>query len=85
MAAVIEPNIPYRIMEEQASSSSSLSLGSNPTDAVIFFGLCLVLGIACRHVLRGTRVPYTVALLVLGIALGSLGSLPLFFYLLFTF
>ncbi|GMN38291.1 hypothetical protein TIFTF001_007530, partial [Ficus carica] len=73
MAAVIEPNIPYRIMEEQASSSSSsLSWGSNPTDAVIFFGLSLVLGIACRHVLRGTRVPYTVALLILGIALGSL-------------
>ncbi|KAF9677498.1 hypothetical protein SADUNF_Sadunf08G0114000 [Salix dunnii] len=35
-------------------------------------GLPLVLGIACRHMLRGTRVPYTVALLVIGIALGSL-------------
>jgi hypothetical protein len=34
----------------------------------------LVLGIASRHLLRGTRVPYTVALLVLGVALGSLGN-----------
>ncbi|XP_024027399.1 sodium/hydrogen exchanger 8 [Morus notabilis] len=68
MAAAIELTIPYRITEEQSSSSSS----SNPTDAVIFVGLSLVLGIACRHLLRGTRVPYTVALLVLGIALGSI-------------
>ncbi|XP_076883383.1 sodium/hydrogen exchanger 8-like [Bidens hawaiensis] len=45
---------------------------SNPTDAVLFVGISLVLGIASRHVLRGTRVPYTVALLVLGIGLGSL-------------
>lgn len=45
---------------------------SNPTDAVIFFGVSLILGIACRHFLRGTRIPYTVALLVIGIGLGSL-------------
>ncbi|KAF5763237.1 putative cation/H+ exchanger, rmlC-like jelly roll, cation/H+ exchanger, CPA1 family [Helianthus annuus] len=45
---------------------------SNPTDAVLFVGISLVLGIASRHVLRGTRVPYTVALLVIGIGLGSL-------------
>ncbi|XP_048318425.2 sodium/hydrogen exchanger 8 isoform X2 [Ziziphus jujuba] len=68
MAGVTETMIPYRILEEEGSSSSS----SNPTDAVIFVGLCLVAGIACRHILRGTRVPYTVALLVIGIALGSL-------------
>nr|ADK60916.1 plasma membrane Na+/H+ transporter [Distichlis spicata] len=43
-----------------------------PDDAVLFVGVSLVLGIASRHLLRGTRVPYTVALLVLGIALGSL-------------
>ena len=55
------------------SSSPASSDEWNPTDTVIFFGLSLGLGIACRHVLRGTRVPYTVALLVLGIALGSLG------------
>nr|ALH21662.1 putative plasma membrane Na(+) /H(+) antiporter [Artemisia japonica] len=46
--------------------------GYNPTDAVLFVGISLVLGIASRHLLRGTRVPYTVALLVLGIAMGSL-------------
>ncbi|XVE74580.1 hypothetical protein DITRI_Ditri12bG0028700 [Diplodiscus trichospermus] len=33
-----------------------------------------LLGIACRHLLRGTRVPYTVALLIIGVALGSLGN-----------
>lgn len=60
--------------ESAASSSSSAASDEwNPTNTVIFFGLSLGLGIACRHVLRGTRVPYTVALLVIGIALGSLG------------
>nr|BAK23260.1 Na+/H+ antiporter [Puccinellia tenuiflora] len=46
--------------------------GSSPDDAVLFFGVSLVLGIGSRHLLRGTRVPYTVALLVLGFALGGL-------------
>uniref|UniRef100_A0ACD5ZDM4 Uncharacterized protein n=2 Tax=Avena sativa TaxID=4498 RepID=A0ACD5ZDM4_AVESA len=46
--------------------------GPSPDDAVLFFGVALVLGIASRHLLRGTRVPYTVALLVLGVALGGL-------------
>ncbi|CAJ2677747.1 sodium/hydrogen exchanger 8 isoform X2 [Trifolium pratense] len=55
-----------------ASSPSASENHSNPSDAVIFFGLSLALGIACRHLLRGTKVPYTVALLILGIALGSL-------------
>lgn len=59
---------PNREMEEGPIGSSD----SNPTDAVLFVGLSLVLGIACRHLLRGTRVPYTVALLVLGIVLGSI-------------
>lgn len=68
MAAVEEGMFPYRIMEEEENTSSS----SYPTDAVIFVGICLVLGIGSRHLLRGTKVPYTVALLVLGIALGSL-------------
>lgn len=58
-----------RELEEGAIGSSDW----NPTDAVLFVGLSLVLGIACRHLLRGTRVPYTVALLVLGIILGSIG------------
>ncbi|XP_042979158.1 sodium/hydrogen exchanger 7-like isoform X13 [Carya illinoinensis] len=69
MAGLTEVLLPYRIMEQDASSSSS---HSSPTDAVSFFGLCLVLGIACRHLLRGTRVPYTLALLILGIGLGSI-------------
>ncbi|XP_028752601.1 sodium/hydrogen exchanger 8-like isoform X1 [Neltuma alba] len=45
---------------------------SSPSDAVVFAGLCLALGVACRHVLRGTRVPYTVVLLIIGVGLGSL-------------
>ncbi|CAK9155850.1 unnamed protein product, partial [Ilex paraguariensis] len=65
MASIAEGPLPFKVSEEQSSSS-------NPTDAVIFVGISLVLGIACRHVLRGTRVPYTVALLVLGIGMGSL-------------
>ncbi|KAF4369495.1 hypothetical protein G4B88_016435 [Cannabis sativa] len=69
MASVVEdPMLSYRILDEESSSS----LSSNPSDAVIFVGISLVLGIACRHLLRGTRVPYTVGLLVLGIALGSI-------------
>ncbi|KAI4308480.1 hypothetical protein L6164_031554 [Bauhinia variegata] len=54
------------------SASASASASSSPSDAVIFFGLSLAFGIACRHLLSGTRVPYTVALLILGLALGSL-------------
>ncbi|KAH9745894.1 Sodium/hydrogen exchanger 7 [Citrus sinensis] len=65
--------LPYRILEEeQKSGGGSSPSEGNPTDAVIFVGISLVLGIACRHLLRGTRVPYTVALLIIGIALGSL-------------
>lgn len=61
------PNVIIAAAEGDSESSS------NPTDAVLFVGISLVLGIASRHVLRGTRVPYTVALLVLGIAMGSIG------------
>ena len=50
------------------------SEAASPDDAVVFVGVSLVLGIASRHFLRGTRVPYTVALLILGIAMGSLGT-----------
>ncbi|KAK6281202.1 hypothetical protein POUND7_015027 [Theobroma cacao] len=62
--------LPLRMLEESSSRSSSSS--SDPVDAVIFVGISLVLGIASRHLLRGTRVPYTVALLIIGIGLGSL-------------
>ncbi|KAG5557603.1 hypothetical protein RHGRI_007753 [Rhododendron griersonianum] len=57
-----------KVLAEESSSSSS----SNPTNTVIFVGISLVLGIVSRHLLRGTRVPYTVALLILGIGLRSL-------------
>ncbi|KAL1199251.1 Sodium/hydrogen exchanger 7 [Cardamine amara subsp. amara] len=73
MATVIDASIPYRFLEEETNSYSSSSKGeSSPVDAVLFVGMSLVLGIASRHLLRGTRVPYTVALLVIVIALGSL-------------
>lgn len=69
--------LPLRVLEEgpsfSSSSPSTTSSDGSPTDAVIFVGISLVLGIASRHALRGTRVPYTVALLVLGIGLGALG------------
>ncbi|KAK4597004.1 hypothetical protein RGQ29_014858 [Quercus rubra] len=67
MASVKEETVavPYRIILEEEETG-------NPTDAVLFVGISLVLGIASRHLLRGTRVPYTVALLILGIALGSI-------------
>ncbi|XP_021909771.1 sodium/hydrogen exchanger 7 [Carica papaya] len=70
----MEVLVPYRVLGKSSSSTSSplRSESSNPVDAVIFTGICLVLGIACRHVLRGTRVPYTVACCVIGIGLGSL-------------
>lgn len=82
MSTVIDAAMPYRLLEEATGSSSEGE--SSPVDAVLFVGMSLVLGIASRHLLRGTRVPYTVALLVIGIALGSLGSisiLPLVFTL----
>ncbi|EPS60610.1 salt overly sensitive 1, partial [Genlisea aurea] len=57
---------PLRFLREDSSSDQS------STDAVIFVGIGLVLGIGSRHLLRGTRVPYTVALLLLGIGMGAL-------------
>ncbi|KAL6543894.1 Son of sevenless 1 [Orobanche gracilis] len=63
-------SLPLRVLEEGSSYSSSSN--GDPTDAVVFVGISLVLGIACRHALRGTRVPYTIALLVLGIGVGAL-------------
>nr|ADK91080.1 SOS1 [Bruguiera gymnorhiza] len=71
MATVFGADIPYRILGQESAAAATED-EKNPTDTVIFFGLSLVLGIASRHVLRGTRVPYTVALLVIGIALGAL-------------
>ncbi|OMO98334.1 sodium/hydrogen exchanger 7 [Corchorus capsularis] len=56
--------LPLRLLEESSVESSS---SSNPVDAVIFVRISLVLGIASRHLLRGTRGPHTVALLIIGI------------------
>ncbi|GKU97557.1 hypothetical protein SLEP1_g10695 [Rubroshorea leprosula] len=64
---------PFRLLAETSSDS-------DPVDAVIFVGLSLVLGIGSRHVLGGTKFPYTVALLIIGIALGSLGLRHLHFH-----
>ncbi|GMJ13363.1 ARABIDOPSIS SALT OVERLY SENSITIVE 1, SALT OVERLY SENSITIVE 1, ARABIDOPSIS NA+/H+ ANTIPORTER 7 [Hibiscus trionum] len=58
--------LPSKMLQEISSASSE------PVDAVIFVGISLALGIACRHIFRGTRVPYTVALLIIGIGLGSI-------------
>nr|BAX01505.1 salt overly sensitive [Bassia scoparia] len=78
-ASRIEVPFPFMLAEDVTAPTTSnstvsavLEEESNPTDTVLFFGFSLLLGIACRHFLRGTRVPYTVALLVVGIALGSL-------------
>lgn len=51
--------------------------GQHPGSEVpmLFIGVSLTLGIVCRQLLHGSRVPYTVALLVLGMGLGSLGEL----------
>ncbi|CAJ1938943.1 unnamed protein product [Sphenostylis stenocarpa] len=73
------------VVSAASAPSTSSDEHSNPSDAVIFFGLSLALGIACRHLLRGTRVPYTVALLIIGIALGSIGPTRLFFIILLLF
>ncbi|XP_042023287.1 sodium/hydrogen exchanger 8-like isoform X2 [Salvia splendens] len=69
MASILASRVvsfPLRLLEEDSAPEA------DPTAAVLFFGISLVLGIACRHALRGTRVPYTVALLLLGIGLGAL-------------
>jgi hypothetical protein len=47
---------------------------SHPENAILFVAVSLVLGVICRQIFRGTKVPYTVALLILGIALGAVGT-----------
>ncbi|ESQ35344.1 hypothetical protein EUTSA_v10006906mg [Eutrema salsugineum] len=73
MTSIIDAAVPYRSPEKAISSSSyPADSASGPVDAVIFAGISLVLGTACRQLFNGTRVPYTVVLLVIGIVLGSL-------------
>lgn len=57
-----------------APSSGTGSETEQPQVAILFIGVSLFLGMASRHLLGGTVIPYTVALLLLGIALGGLGE-----------
>ena len=41
-------------------------------EVLYFLFLCITMGAAARGAVRGSRLPYTVALLFLGLALGSL-------------
>jgi hypothetical protein len=60
-------------VQAPVSSSGSSDYGTpGPEVAILFVGISLCLGVLSRQLLRGTRVPYTVALLLLGIGLGSL-------------
>ncbi|CAI5938932.1 unnamed protein product [Closterium sp. NIES-64] len=45
-----------------------------PEVALVFIGVSLALGALCRQVLSNTRIPYTVALLLVGVGLGALGA-----------
>lgn len=56
-------------------SSGEETEAVEPQVAILFIGVSLFLGMASRHLLGGTVIPYTVALLLLGIALGGLGDL----------
>ncbi|CAI5516177.1 unnamed protein product, partial [Closterium sp. Naga37s-1] len=42
--------------------------------ALLFMAVSLALGALCRQIFNNTRVPYTVALLLVGIALGAFGE-----------
>lgn len=74
MTSVTEVALPSYMSPEKTSLSLSYAdeSDSSSVDAVIFAGASLVLGTACRQLFNGTRVPYTVVLLVIGIVLGSL-------------
>ncbi|KAF6168632.1 hypothetical protein GIB67_005244 [Kingdonia uniflora] len=72
MAALTDLPLYYTLIVKEDQERKSSTNSDDPSVGIVFFGICLVLGIASRHLLRGTRVPYTVALLVIGIALGSL-------------
>eukprot|EP01018_Ginkgo_biloba_P018452 Gb_13801 [translate_table: standard] len=59
---LIKPN-----MEEVKKTDSE-----GPEVLILFFTLSLLTGVLCRYFLHGTRVPYTVAVFVTGIGLGTL-------------
>lgn len=43
-----------------------------PEVAILFVGVALFLGMVSRHLFKGSRIPYTVVLLLLGIGIGGL-------------
>lgn len=57
----------------ETESSASGDLSSEPQVALLFFGVSLAIGAFCRQMLKNTRIPYTVALLLAGVVLGVLG------------
>ncbi|GAQ89279.1 Na+/H+ antiporter [Klebsormidium nitens] len=54
------------------SAETVVSETSKPEVAILFFGVALILGALCKQVFARTPVPYTVALLMIGIILGAL-------------
>ncbi|KAJ8562759.1 hypothetical protein K7X08_031211 [Anisodus acutangulus] len=70
MWTVEEGPFPYNLWQQGENNNNSSS--SNPTDAVLFGGISLLIGVLCRTLLRRTTIPYTVVLLIVGTALGSL-------------
>lgn len=47
----------------------------NPVSAGIFLFGSLAVGIFCKNLLRGTRLPYTVLLLLFGLLIGVLNEI----------
>lgn len=45
-----------------------------PEIALLFIGVSFAVGAVCRQLLQRTRIPYTVALLLVGVGLGALGT-----------
>lgn len=56
------------------SAETVASVTTKPEIAILFFGVALILGALCKQVFARTPVPYTVALLIIGIVLGVLGE-----------
>jgi hypothetical protein len=80
----------WRGLQVVFRSSMALQNGTDPTEslantaepaypeseiAILFFGVALILGAICKQVFARTPVPYTVALLIIGIILGTIGEL----------
>eukprot|EP00898_Chlorokybus_atmophyticus_P000417 jgi/Chlat1/1376/Chrsp119S01786 len=59
-------------MAEVATPAVSESSHTPPEVVLLFLFVSLALGAACKHALTGTKVPYTVAILLLGVAMGAI-------------